>query len=120
MVCFEPERFQIIKRFYVTESIMDHVEYTGICGRLRQINCTLVFLNLINLVFDPLKTYGSYYFDLTTDVLQAYNLYDNCHFKYAVTSVTLLAMSYVFTILNLTLLLNQPLLTALKYPLNHT
>ena len=99
---------------------MDRVGYTGIYGRLLRMNYSLVFLNLINLIFDPLKSYGAYYYDMTTDVLQAYTLFDNCHLWYAVTSISLLGMSYVVTVLHLIFLLKEPPFKAMMYPINHT
>ena len=99
---------------------MDRVGYTGIYGRVLRMNYGLVFLNLINLIFDPLKSYGAYYCDLITDVLQAYTLFDNCHYKYAVTSISLLGMSYVVTVLHLIFLLKEPPFKAMMYPINHT
>ena len=99
---------------------MDRIGYTGIYGRLLRMNYSLIFLNLINLIFDPLKSYGAYYYDITTDVLQAYTLYNNCHYKYAITSISMLGMSYVVTVLHLIFLLKEPPYKALRYPINQT
>ena len=99
---------------------MDRIGYTGIYGRFVRMNYTLVLLNLINLIFDPVKTYGAYYYDVTTDVLQAYTLYDNCHYRNAATSISLLGMSYVVTVLHLIFILKQTPFKAMRYPINHT
>ena len=103
-----------------TEVIMDRVGYTGTHGRLFRMNYSLVLLNLINLIFDPLQTYLAYYYDLINDLLQAYTLYDNCHPKYVTTSLILIVMSYIVTVFHLMFLLDKRFIEAMKYPLIHS
>ena len=80
----------------------------------------MVLANLVNLFLDPVKTYGVYYYDITTDILQTYTLYDNCHYYYAVTSVCLMIASYVTTVLHLVHFLNISPLRASMYPYYHS
>ena len=99
---------------------MDRISYTGIYGRVFRRNYAKILLQLLVLVVGPIRAYGLYHYDIITDVLQTYNFFANCQWKYAIGSILIMLSSYVTTVCHLIFSRNQETLVAIRYPYFHT
>ena len=110
--------------FYISSLVltfkMDRIGYTGIYSRTFRKNYRLVLVNLVNILLDPVKTYSVYYYDITTDILQTYTLFANCHYYYPIISIELMLASYATTVFHLIRFLKLTPDRAVLYPYYHS
>ena len=63
--------------------------------------------------------YGMYYLDLTLDVLQTANLYNNCHNIYGSISMGIILLSYFTTVLVVKYDMKKDWKFAVLYPFHY-
>ena len=70
------------------------------------------------IAFD-LLSYCLYHYDLLTDSLNTFTLFQNCHPYFGITSICIMICSYVTTVLYLTFQMNEKIRVAILYPFKH-
>ena len=79
----------------------------------------LTIIKVFETLIGPIKSYGLYYYDIISDFLFMITLFRNCHFKYGITSLSIMILSYLTTMIYLTVYMKQNFKKSLIYPYYH-
>ena len=81
--------------------------------------CHKVLMQLFEILFGPMSTYGFYHYDIITDIMQTVNLFQNCHHRYGILSICFILISYLTTVIHLIYFMEKDKFTAMFYPYYH-
>ena len=97
---------------------MDRIGYIGIYGKIFRTQIPMV-QDISSTLLGPSLSRALFYSDLASDIFMCINLYRNCHFKYFITSMIIIILSYLTTVFYLRLRTKRDWNIAFGYPYYH-